>query len=401
MSAYGNPTLWFCTVALPLSYVAYKGIVPLAVLAVLILLAISGWRWLLENARFNVGLIFAGAAILIALLVAGMIAGTFKANFDKSAGIAGALFLLFALGYAALGTEHTSLGQRANWMAFVTLFTGAAAIAAPFVMTAIGLETTADENASSSFNENTYSNFLAVVGVPIVVLVWRFLSSLLSGVIAISIVLQISALGTMASAVSIALSVMVFAIASKSSQAVLWLFGLVCAIFIAAILAGCIAGETIFSFLLNNQIFSYMGNDISIVHRAYIYDFTNQIICTAPWFGIGVDSILSFPGHDAFLTDINRYLLPRHPHNGWMHIWVAGGIFSLLAVMALMLLGARYATKWQGDRWMRAAFLGGLMGWLFIQQISYSVWASWWIISIAVLICVSIYKPVEFGDVRR
>ena len=96
---------------------------------------------------------------------------------------------------------------------------------------------------------------------------------------------------------------------------------------------------------LNNTPFTYMRDQLSSlnvnlplssIHRTYIYDFVIQNISDKPILGWGIGVSRSLPGSQEQITELKRELLPLHPHNSILEIWVELGLVGALALAILI-----------------------------------------------------------------
>ena len=399
LSALKEPTFWCCVLATPLTYIAYKGMAPLIVLVAVAIFFMRGWRSIINDVQVYWVLVIFGISVPVSILLAGTLTDTFMPNMRRAVQICALLIGLFVIGLASMNTDVTNLCQRARGVLVALLATSFFFVLARYVLVPeLSVDWWYVSANGRLANEAPYSTILAIVCVPAVVLIWRYLSPPWAGLAFAVITFQIWQVNTLASEVAFIVGIVAFAIALQSPKVVVWCFAATALVFCAIVLFGCEVQSIVIELLRASLSDKYFNNDVSIIHRVYIYDFVNRAICTAPWFGIGAESILTYPGHDEFLTDIQRYMLPRHPHNGWLHIWVAGGIFAWLAVVSLTTVGMVFIARWKADVWLRAALMGGLSAWVVVQQVSYSVWASWWIASLSVVLCITLYASGHESD---
>ncbi len=114
----------------------------------------------------------------------------------------------------------------------------------------------------------------------------------------------------------------------------------------------------------------------SFAHRLYIWDFITKQIWEKVFLGWGAATSRGFPT-DGLTTFEGSDILPSHPHNHIMQIWLElGGVGALiLAVLHFLLfrsiakLESRQATAW--------AMLFSVASFV-ILSLSHSVWHKWW-----------------------
>ncbi len=141
----------------------------------------------------------------------------------------------------------------------------------------------------------------------------------------------------------------------------------------------------------------------SAVHRVYIWDFVTERILEKPLFGWGLDASRNIPGGDKKLNlDIssiwNAEILPLHPHNFALQVWLELGLPGALI------------TAWLIWTIVRAPITGSVMGitdalktsvttaYLVTGGLSYGVWQNWWVSLawiMAVLTVIAARKPEE------
>jgi len=116
----------------------------------------------------------------------------------------------------------------------------------------------------------------------------------------------------------------------------------------------------------------------SMQHRLEIWSFAGARIGERPWFGWGLDASRAIPGGSG-LTPEGKLLLPLHPHNVPLQLWLELGLpgaalFALL--VARVWLGLAVAP-W--PRLYATAAGGSLVTALVVALGSYGVWQEWWI----------------------
>ena len=124
----------------------------------------------------------------------------------------------------------------------------------------------------------------------------------------------------------------------------------------------------------------------SAIHRLVIWQFTDARIAERPALGWGMDAARSMPGHNQYrsLPDAQgveqRYeLMPLHPHNGALQVWVElGAVGALIAALITMVPLARLAGR-NLPSLDRAAGLASLAAAAVEVSLSYGVWQSWWV----------------------
>jgi O-antigen ligase len=135
----------------------------------------------------------------------------------------------------------------------------------------------------------------------------------------------------------------------------------------------------------------------SAVHRLVIWDFAAQRIAEKPITGWGLEASRAMPGGRAqpdaatldrlnirapalrdFVTQPHAELMPLHPHNGALQLWLELGVIGALIGAALMLaLGvaaSRSAAPAAGAGMLASAAVTGML--------SFGLWQAWWVASL-------------------
>lgn len=126
-------------------------------------------------------------------------------------------------------------------------------------------------------------------------------------------------------------------------------------------------------------------------HRFTIWKFATERVFERPWFGWGLDSSRAIPGGKKIIqvdADIpgravplrmTEELLPLHPHNAFLQLWLEFGIIGLLPLMALFARAPLWLAKTFCNAEERAAALSLFAGFVVISALSFGVWQSWWL----------------------
>lgn len=121
---------------------------------------------------------------------------------------------------------------------------------------------------------------------------------------------------------------------------------------------------------------------MSALHRMNIWKFTAERIRDRPLLGWGLDYSRHLPGG----KDETQYYgeqLPLHPHNATLQIHVELGAVGVFLAVGLLVLGMVYASHQPADSLAARVLLAVLVAILVIASISYGIWQSWWIASMA------------------
>ena len=135
----------------------------------------------------------------------------------------------------------------------------------------------------------------------------------------------------------------------------------------------------------------------SAVHRLVIWDFTLERIAEKPLTGWGLEASRALPGGRAqpdaarldrlnisspaqrdFLAQPHVQLMPLHPHNGALQLWLElGGIGALIGAMLMLACGyaaSRSASPAAGAGMLASAAVTGML--------SFGLWQAWWVASL-------------------
>lgn len=135
----------------------------------------------------------------------------------------------------------------------------------------------------------------------------------------------------------------------------------------------------------------------SIGHRLYIWDFVAGRVQEKPLRGWGLESSPSIPGGHAppgnpapgasdtakALQAYEAQLLPLHPHNAGLQIWLELGLPGALLFLAFLLIALRAAAHAHPDARLRATCLGQYVAIFIVAELAFGIWQSWWISGIA------------------
>jgi len=135
----------------------------------------------------------------------------------------------------------------------------------------------------------------------------------------------------------------------------------------------------------------------SAVHRLVIWDFAAQRIAEKPLAGWGLEASRAMPGGRAqpdaatldrlnianpaqreFLALPHVEVMPLHPHNGALQLWLElGGIGALIGAALMLALGfaaSRCAAPAVGAGMLASAAVTGML--------SFGLWQAWWVASL-------------------
>jgi exopolysaccharide production protein ExoQ len=135
---------------------------------------------------------------------------------------------------------------------------------------------------------------------------------------------------------------------------------------------------------------------LSARHRIEIWTFAITRIADHPWFGHGMDASRSIPsrGEISQFIPIEDILLPLHPHNAFLQIWLEFGALGcvLVTTMAIWFIGLTQRLDKEGQAFGLALSAAALT----MISTSYGIWQAWWmcgILSAALMLYLAARTP--------
>ncbi len=114
---------------------------------------------------------------------------------------------------------------------------------------------------------------------------------------------------------------------------------------------------------------------VSVYHRAAIWGFAAARIAEKPVLGWGMHAARGMPNAKETIG-YGAELMPLHPHNGPLHLWLEFGAVGAVLGAALL---AGLALAADGPAWPRAIHTGLLLAALVVASVSYGLWQGWWL----------------------
>jgi len=174
---------------------------------------------------------------------------------------------------------------------------------------------------------------------------------------------------------------------------------LLAAIFvIAALFAPILVQQFTTSVDLHKLANSSFGRKLpsSAVHRLFIWDFTAKFSLERPVTGWGLNASRALPGggekfivYDQRIGDgkttklYNDLLLPLHPHNQLLQIWLELGAIGAVIVA---LFGGLFILKLANIARAETPVFGLIVSYLAFSNFSFGAWQSWWIATIFLVV---------------
>ncbi len=170
----------------------------------------------------------------------------------------------------------------------------------------------------------------------------------------------------------IAVGLAVFALARRSAHAARLLLGGVVALGFVAVLPGALFLDRILNLEGADWLFH------SARHRVEIWGMAAERALQAPILGQGIDAsrALAPQGEVSRFATIGDSLLPLHPHNAFLQVWLelgAVGAALALATTLLLLAGTRHLAR-RDQPFALALFATALA----MGSTAYGIWQAWW-----------------------
>lgn len=135
----------------------------------------------------------------------------------------------------------------------------------------------------------------------------------------------------------------------------------------------------------------------SEIHRLHMWRFATDAIANGNvLIGYGADASRGFPGAtQKIMWGIE--LMPLHPHNGALQVWLELGLIGVLLSALVPLLMIKAMSKSEpGELALSGALLAAYLApWM----LSYGIWQSWWMAMAWLIICIGrgIVSPEAHG----
>lgn len=118
----------------------------------------------------------------------------------------------------------------------------------------------------------------------------------------------------------------------------------------------------------------------SAEHRLYIWEFVSHKAEEHPWLGTGIHTSKYLKQHTAQWPESKWEVLPSHPHNMVLQIWLELGWIGVL--LYLWLISATIHTlQWRSNT---AITMGWLTTGLIIASTAFAAWQMWWVGTIVI-----------------
>jgi O-antigen ligase len=116
--------------------------------------------------------------------------------------------------------------------------------------------------------------------------------------------------------------------------------------------------------------------------RVEIWRFVSARIAEHPWIGMGLDASHRFAGQTRLTQGVAHEIVPLHPHNAALHIWLDTGLVGAgLAAAALVVGGWTAARALQEHRSAIASACGAIAVVGVLWNVSFGAWQEWMVAS--------------------
>jgi len=158
-----------------------------------------------------------------------------------------------------------------------------------------------------------------------------------------------------------------------------WLQKLLAGLVVAGILVAPVLPTTVLA--PERWAASFDAEHYSALHRLHIWNFAAQRIAEAPVIGWGLDAARRIPGGDTKLPGGGN-VMSVHTHNASLQIWLELGAVGAV-IFAGLLAGLWLRIGALDQQMARAAGTGLLASALIVANLSFGIWQTWWMASLA------------------
>ena len=145
-------------------------------------------------------------------------------------------------------------------------------------------------------------------------------------------------------------------------------------------------------------------------HRFRTWQFTAERIAEKPLLGWGMDSARHVPGGEVDVPVWYHYddgrveqyverLMPLHPHNWFLQIWVELGAVGAFLMTAIIVLALHWIGSVGRSRAQTALLFGQAIAIISTASLSFGAWQNWWLGTIFLSLAVA--ATVEHDGGRR
>ncbi len=214
---------------------------------------------------------------------------------------------------------------------------------------------------------------LAIFAWPAALALWRRAGAYTAlGFVALVVAL-LYLLPMTAALVAFLVAAAIFAAASRWPVAMIWLVGAGVLLVIVAMPLVFLWGEP-----LTVAEGAVPGLPSSWRHRLAIWQFVAERVAEKPLIGWGLDASRQMPGAGGSIYG-RHGLLPLHPHNAVMQVWVELGLPGAVLASALVVLVLGRVRRAAAQPHLAALRLAVFVSFVAIALTSYGLWQNWWL----------------------
>jgi len=118
-------------------------------------------------------------------------------------------------------------------------------------------------------------------------------------------------------------------------------------------------------------------------HRVEIWHFAAERALEKPLFGWGFNASRYVPNGDevSHFLPPGQSLIPLHPHDAFLQVWLELGAVGTIIVGGILLLGLRAIGQWPAA--VARFTLPGYAAGLVVAGLAFGIWQSWWMATLA------------------
>jgi O-antigen ligase len=137
----------------------------------------------------------------------------------------------------------------------------------------------------------------------------------------------------------------------------------------------------------------------SAQHRMEIWHFAAQRSLDRPLFGHGINSSRDIPngGVVSMFLGPDKPIIPLHPHDGFLQIWLELGLTGVVIVAALLFFLLNATRRWPAKTqpFALATYGAGII----IAGLAFGLWQTWWMATLAfsIVACTAIASEANHG----
>lgn len=117
----------------------------------------------------------------------------------------------------------------------------------------------------------------------------------------------------------------------------------------------------------------------SALHRIYIWKFAAEKAQEQPILGWGFRSSRHIDGGDQDSYAKGKVMLPQHPHNAVLQVWLELGLVGVAIYLAIVLAVLRSINLYCRHYFDKACCTAMLVSYLTIGMLAFDIWQIWWI----------------------